>query len=143
MENKYLETKERHQKEFNAFPIMFAFSNKQFEEGMKKLGLKASDTDKIYRFGSTGGYYKREDAKDLRDMLDRHNKEMQEGLEDDQFLKQAFEYELANHEYCVTYDVTDTLSALGMTEEEAYSNPKIAKILNQAQMDTLRRSEAS
>ena len=44
----YRELKQKHREEINAFPFMFAFSNKQFIEGMAKLGLEPGDTDKIY-----------------------------------------------------------------------------------------------
>ena len=45
---KYLELKQRQQKEVNDFPFGFAFSNQQFKEMMEKFGLKETDTDKIY-----------------------------------------------------------------------------------------------
>ena len=44
--NKYQELKEKHSKEFNKFPIKFAFSESQFKEAMKDLGLTEKDTDK-------------------------------------------------------------------------------------------------
>lgn len=47
--NAYQEMQDRQQKEFNSFPCFFAFSQEQFDEGMKKLGLKPGDTKLIYR----------------------------------------------------------------------------------------------
>ena len=44
----YREMKERQQKEFNAFPLAFAFNEDQFEQGMNRLGLDVSETDKVY-----------------------------------------------------------------------------------------------
>jgi hypothetical protein len=49
---------ERHQMEFIIFAnknMFFAFDKKQFEEGMKKLGLEPSETNKIVSVGA-GGY---------------------------------------------------------------------------------------
>ena len=43
----YLELKWKHQKEFNEFPMFFAFNRKQFDEGMKTLGLKPNQTNKV------------------------------------------------------------------------------------------------
>ena len=47
MKNKYDEIKEKHQQRVNNFPMIFAFSQEQLYERMKKLGLKSTDTDKI------------------------------------------------------------------------------------------------
>ncbi|NYC95062.1 hypothetical protein DFN09_003049 [Clostridium acetobutylicum] len=66
MNNKYIEMKRKHQKEVNNFPMFFAFSKEQFKEGMKKLGLEPSETNKIYKFGNTGGFYKRTDSAKLK-----------------------------------------------------------------------------
>lgn len=92
--------KEKHQKEVNEFPMFFAFSNKQFEEGMKKLGLESSETDKIYKFGKIGGFYRKTDVPRLKEMLNRHDEEMEKAIaSDDKFIFDMFHYELGNHEY--------------------------------------------
>ena len=49
--NKYAELMNKQEKEFNDFAnkhMFFAFNQKQFDEGMAKLGLKPTDTDKVY-----------------------------------------------------------------------------------------------
>ncbi len=134
--NAYRELRDRQQEEVNAFPMMFAFSQKQFDEGMEKLGLKPTDTDKIYRFGNTGGYYRKTDSKALRDMLERHAKEIEEAIAADKtgegFIYDMFNYELANHEYCVTLSVEDTLNALGLTLEEVNADARMKKALAKA-----------
>ncbi len=134
--NKYLKLKEKQQEEVNVFPMAFAFSNKQFEEAMKELGLEVTDTDKIYKLGSTGGIYRRTDAKQLHEMLNRHDKEMKEAIAADTtgegFIFEMFDYELANHEYCITWDVKPTLDAVGLTEDDINSNPLLFKGLNKA-----------
>ena len=54
--NSYMELKHRQQREVDAFPIGFAFSKEQFDEQMIKLGLKPTDTDKIYSIGGINVY---------------------------------------------------------------------------------------
>jgi hypothetical protein len=130
--NKYREMKEKHQNEVNSFPMVFAFSNKQFEEGMRKLGLEPTDTDKVYKLGGTGGFYRKDDSKALHEMFDRHSKELSEAMQDEEFIFEAFDYELGNHEFIVTGDVTDAVEALGMTVEEVYENPKMLNALKKA-----------
>lgn len=137
--------KEKHQKEFNGFPFFFAFSNKQFEEGMAKFGLSPNDTDQIYKFSSTGGFYRRTDAQRLREMLERHEKEMQDAIDGDKigegFILEMFSYELANHEYIVTHDVRDTLNALGLSWEDIEKNCRLLHGLKLAKKRALRGHE--
>ena len=120
--NTYLTMKKQHQKEVNDFPFFFAFSNKQFDEGMAKFGLSSDDTDKIYSFGKTGGYYLRTDGDRLHEMFQRHGKEMQDAIDSDTtgegFIFDMFNYELANHEFIITNDIEYTLEMLGITLEE-------------------------
>ena len=133
--NAYKVLKEKHQNEFNEFPMMFAFSNAQFAEGMKKLGLKPNDTDKIYSFGG-GGYYRKTDSAALKEILLKHAKEMQEAMENDLigegFIFDMFNYELANHEYVITYEIEDTLDALGLTFEQVKVSPSLERGLKLA-----------
>ena len=132
----YLELKERQRKELEAFPMFFAFSDKQFNEGMNSLGLDPEETDKIYKFGNTGGFYRKTDAAALHEMFDRHERERQEAIESDTsgegYIYQMFSYELANHEYIITYNKADTLRAVGLTQEEINENPALLHGLKMA-----------
>lgn len=126
--NKYAELSAKHQAEVNAFPFMWAFSKKQFEEGMAQLGLLPTDTDKIYSIGS-GGYIRKTDSDALAAMMDRHAAERQAAIDADTtgegFILDMFTYELDNHEYCITWDLEPTLDALGLTVEEINASPAL------------------
>lgn len=133
--NKYDELRAKQQKEIDNFPFMWAFNKKQFSEGMEKLGLKETDIDKIYSIGS-GGYIRKTDSDKLKEMLDRHTEEMKRAIEEDTtgdgFIFDMFYYELANHEYSYTGDITDTLECLGLTEEEVNADERLLHGLNRA-----------
>ena len=129
MGNQYRDLRNKQAAEVNAFPMFFAFSDKQFAEGMEKLGLGPEDTDKIYRLGNTGGYYRKSDASELRDMFARHEREFRESIEADTtgdgFIFEMFNYELANHEYNYTRDPGPTLDALGLSLDEIKASPAL------------------
>ena len=124
-ENQYLEMKQAHQKEVKNFPVFFAFSKDQFKEGIERLGLTENDTDKIYSIGG-GGYIKKADSKAFNDLFDKQDKELNKAIENDTdgtgFIFDMFYYELNNHEYIITYDVSDTLDCLGITEKQLEEN---------------------
>lgn len=117
--NPYLALKEKHQNETNKFPFGFCFNEQQFNEMMANWGLTPEDTDKIYSIGG-GGYIRKSDSEAMNKMFDRQEKEIATARAEnkDDYLYHMFNYELANHEYSYTYDVTDTLDALGLTMEE-------------------------
>ena len=50
MKNHYQELRDRQQEEVNAFPMFFAFDQRQFAEGMRRLGLRPSDMNQVYRW---------------------------------------------------------------------------------------------
>lgn len=130
--NTYAALRERQQSEFNSFPSFYAFNDAQFTEGMAKLAV--ADKSELYR-GIGGMFYRKTDAGKLHEMLGRLNTEMKEAFKDDDFLFDAFTYELANHEYCITYDETDALDALGLTQEEIAQDPRMGKIFLKARED--------
>ena len=126
--NKYQELNNKQQEEFNKFPCFFAFSQEQFKEGMVSLGLNPSDTDKIYR--SAGSmFYKKSDSALLKEMTDKFEKEINSAIENDKtgegFIKDMFDYELANHEYGYTRSLDQTLEALDLTLEDIEKNKKL------------------
>ena len=132
--NVYLELKNKHQKEINDFPFGFAFSETQFNEMMvERFGLAPEDTDKIYSIGG-GGYIRKSDSDAMHEMLERHaaEREVARTENKDDYLYHMFNYELANHEYNYTGDLTDTLDALDLTLEEINANPQIDEALQRA-----------
>ena len=133
--NAYQQMKDRQQKEFDAFPLGAAFSNKQFEEMMQKWGLTANDTDKICSLGA-GTYIRKTDKEAFCALINRLNSEKENAiaadLTGDGFIFDMFVYELANHEYCITYDLEDTLDALGLTAEQINADKRLTHGLNKA-----------
>lgn len=126
--NKYREMKDRHEKTVNQFPMVFAFSDKQFKESIETLGLTEHDTDKVVSIGM-GGFIRKNDKEKYRNMYTKINDEIQHEIDSDTtgqgFIKDMFEYELANHEFMVTYDLEPTLEALGMTRKEVRESSKL------------------
>ena len=133
--NQYQELKDKHQKEFNEFPIGFAFSNEQFKEQMEKLGLTVDDEDKIVGIGA-GGFIKKDDVDKFNEMNKRHRAEEEDAIKNDAtgegYIKDMFDYELANHEYGYTYDLTDTLASLGLSMEDINKDKRLQNGLNLA-----------
>ena len=125
---KYTELKEKQQKEVNQFPFGFAFDNKQFDEMMVKFNLQKTDLDKIYSLGA-GTFIRKVDALAMEEMFKRHKEELLNEIEKDtsgnNFIYEMFAYELANHEFGLTYDFTDTLDALGLTIEQIDNNKNL------------------
>ena len=136
MANKYSELKAKHQQEVNDFPMFFAFSQAQFDEGMKKLGLKPTDTKKIYSLKGTGGFYRKSDSQALKDMFLRHSQERAAAIAADEtgdgYIYDMFAYELANHEYGYTWDLEPALDALGLTMEDINEDPRLLHGLEKA-----------
>lgn len=127
--NQYVELKEKHSKEFNKFPIGFAFSESQFKETMKKLGLKENETDKIIGIGIGGGFIRKTDVEAFNEMNKRHRQEEKDAIKNDltgeDYIKDMFEYELANHEYGYTNNIEDALNALGLSIEKINNDERL------------------
>lgn len=127
--NSYSEMKERQQHivdNFNGW--FFAFTNDQFDEGMKKVGLNPDETSKVVRIGG-GGFVKKDRLKAMEFMFDSMRKEMQEAIDADKtgtgFIYDMFRYELENHEYGYTGELDETLESLDLTMEDINANPAL------------------
>lgn len=139
MKETYRQMSKRHQSEFNNFPCFFAFSMKQFEEGMEKLGVKSES--ELYQ-GIGGMFYRRTDAPKLHEIIERNHNEMQEALHKDMdFLYHAVRYELANHEFCITEDWEPTLDTLGLEAEEIEANENMKAACLKAMNDYMANYE--
>lgn len=135
MENQYEILKNKQQKEFNSFPMGAAFNKNQFDEMMKKWGFLPTDTEKILSIGS-GCYIRKTDKEEFKTLINRLDKEQNEAIADDKtgdgFIFDMFIYELANHEYCITHDLEDTLNALGLSIEEINADARLLHGLKKA-----------
>lgn len=134
--NRYAELKQRQQKEINALPLGFAYSNQQFSEMMKNWGLDPEkDTDKIYRLPG-GGFIQKKDHALLHETLDRQDEELQAAIAADDtgegFIYEMFRTELDDHEFGYTKDTESTLDALGYTAAEVLDNPRLKRGLEKA-----------
>ena len=74
----YQELKARHEKEVNALPLGFAFSEEQFEEMKLKLGVK--ENSELYRLGNTGGFYRKVDSELIHGTFKRHAEERRKAI---------------------------------------------------------------
>lgn len=139
--NAYQQLKNRQQKEFNAFPLGAAFSKEQFAEMMQKWGLTENDTDKIISIGY-GCFIRKSDRERFDEMNARLNKEMQDAIAADKtgdgFICDMIYYELANHEYCITYDYEEAFDALGVTETQVNADKRLLRGLEKARKKYLK-----
>ena len=141
--NKYAGMRKRQQEEFNALPLGFAFSQKQFDEMMRDWGLDPEkDRDKIYRIPA-GGYVQKKDADLLHQTAERHDAELTAAIAEDKtgdgFIYQMFLAELADHEYGYTGDADDTLDALGYTMEQVRADKRLLRGFEKARKVILER----
>lgn len=112
----YLDLKKKHEKEFEEFPIAYAFNDKQLEEALAKLN--ATKEEVVTVFGH-GDIVKRENVKPLIALLERHDEELKQKLKDDvEFAEAAFLHEMDNHEYAINWSADeDTLAAFNIDFE--------------------------
>lgn len=122
MKMNYQQYKEREQGRFNNLPIKFAFGRTQFREMMEAWGLTENDTDKIYALGA-GGYYLRSDAQIIRDYFNRKD-ELPDLMADEEFAIDAFEFEMANHEYAINWQGDWDVCSCFANKELAYGDDK-------------------
>lgn len=136
---RYEELEAKHQEEINKLPIYFAFGNEQLQERTNELGFESIDDmiKNVVGIGA-GGFCKKEDYQNIINTFKKHNEELKENLKNDEFLQSAFEYELANHEYIITYDISDTLRSLGITLEEYQKSERMQKLFEEAKEDYLK-----
>ncbi len=133
--NKYEKLRTKHSKEVNDFPMFFAFNEEQLEEGLKKLN---TTKDNLVQIGG-GGLIRKGDKTKYLDMIKRQHAEDIKAVKDDEYVYQMFRYELANHEYCITYDYTDTLESSGLEFDKLDNRMK--KLLLKAKEDYLHEVE--
>ena len=133
--NKYDKLKNKQQEEFNSFPMAFAYSEEQFKEGLKKLGLTENETDKIVAT-SCAGFIRKSDVQKFLELTDKLEEELNNAINEDTtgegFIFDMFVSELQNHEFSYTGSIDDTLMALCLSEKDFEENKALLNGLNLA-----------
>ena len=85
---------------------------------------------KIFRLGSTGGFYKKTDAPQIKEVFKRHDEELEAAIAADStgkgFIYEMFLNEMENHEYSYTGDLEETLDAVGYTAEDIEKDKRLS-----------------
>lgn len=138
----YQAMRERHQREVNAFPMKWAFTDAQFEKGMRELGLEPWQTDEVIGIGG-GGFIRKSDKQAFTGLFARQRRELEAAIAEDTggFAYDMFMRELGNHEYVITGDLSDTLDACGLSAEQINNDPKLRKALARAIKDYMEAAD--
>jgi len=130
----YSELKEKQENEINNFPIQWAFSKKQAEEGFKNLGLNYSNPEDHNKIAviNGGGFMLLSDEDKYYSMLKRHSEEIINFRADKQEFIKALVYEMKNYEMIYSHDSSGVKSELRITEED-FKNSYILECWNIAQ----------
>lgn len=114
----YKEWKEKKQKEVNELPLHFAFGNKQFDELCERLNAKPEDF--VYFKSLAGALVLEKDVPVIKEYLERKD-DLQDLIKDYDFAKDAFIYEMGNHEYHINWqadwDVMNCFTAIAYKDE--------------------------
>ena len=138
----YSQMKSRHQKAVDNLPMYFAFGDRQFNELRERLGFETEEEmlKNVFTLGA-GSIILKKDKELVMSTFEQNSKEMDEAMKNDDFLLSAFEYELGNHEYVITYEIDETLDALGIDPEEYLNSERMKRIMKQAKINYLKEME--
>ena len=143
----YTELKRRQQAEFEAFPLYFAFGEKQYKELLEKLNLTEEEAEEqLIPIGCGGGVVLKKDKDRFCKMVERLADEEDAAIAADKtgdgFIFQMFLEELRNHEYSYTGDIEETIDACQLTVEEINASPALLHGLQKA-IDYIKDHERS
>lgn len=103
--------------------VFWAFSNSQFEEGVKKTALE--DGDKLIDIGM-GGFMPKSCLDKFTTGMEAINKAFDEAMKDEKARVEYIKYELNNHEAGYTRNIDSTMEALG----EGFTREEVAKVFH-------------
>lgn len=145
MRKNYQDFKERNSKDFNKFIskyCFFAYSNKQFQEGLEKVGIPSNTETKdlkkyIVRLDSVGGYLLKDHETEYDKICRKLLKVERKYLNNFKNLYSALLYEMYNHECGYTWNFTDCLSPLGFSRKDLKTNKQLLKAFRKAKQSVI------
>lgn len=124
----YVDMQVRHQKEFNELSeriCFYAFDQKQFEKGCRKLGI-AEPEKELYQ-GWGGMFCRKNDYHLIEELFDKHERERKAAATDD-YIRKSFETEMWNHEYGISFDDWNVAGAAGYSVSEIQNDDRLLRL---------------
>lgn len=144
--NLYREQRAAQQKRMNEFLgayAFFAFDERQFSEGLEKLGI-APGTDGALVSIPGGGYLLADKAQVFSNILESFHRERQDAIRDTatgaKFAYDMFRAELNDTEYSYSEDAEDALRSLGYDLQDVEADPVLKTAFEKACKDLLQRN---
>jgi hypothetical protein len=136
MNNLYVEFKERKQEKINNFDMFFAFDNKQLENGLEKLNVNKNEIVSI----GMNGFIRKTDVQKFKNMLNNFKEEHTQNMKNDDYVYHMFKYEMANHEYIITYDDEEILEVCNVNENQFIEDERMKSIYVKAKNDYIKEN---
>jgi hypothetical protein len=136
MNNLYVEFKERKQEKINDFDMFFAFDNKQLENGLEKLNVNKNEIVSI----GMNGFIRKTDVQKFKNMLNNFKEEHTKNMKNDDYVYHMFKYEMANHEYIITYDDEEILEVCNVNENQFIEDERMKSIYVKAKNDYIKEN---
>jgi hypothetical protein len=136
MNNLYVEFKERKQEKINDFDMFFAFDNKQLENGLEKLNVNKNEIVSI----GMNGFIRKTDVQKFKNMLNNFKEEHTQNMKNDDYVYHMFKYEMANHEYIITYDDEEILEVCNVNENQFIEDERMKSIYVKAKNDYIKEN---
>ena len=136
MNNLYVEFKERKQEKINNFDMFFAFDNKQLENGLEKLNVNKNEIVSI----GMNGFIRKSDVQKFKNMLNNFKEEHKKNIKNDDYVYHMFKYEMANHEYIITYDDEEILEVCNVNENQFIEDERMKSIYVKAKNDYIKEN---
>ena len=143
--NLYRMQEAEHQRRVNDFLskyAFFAFDEKQFNEGLAKLGI-APGTEGALVSIPGGGYLLADRGRELKDLLRKNSQERADAIRDTdtgpQFAYDMFRAALNDTEYSYSEDEEDALQRLGYSMQDIEADPILKPAFDKACKDILQK----
>lgn len=113
----------------------WVFGETQLNEKLKELGITKEQLQKDY-VSFFGGAIKKDKVQEYRRISNKATNDLIEALKADfDLAKDAFNYELNNHECFYTGRFSEALNAIGLTIKEVNENETLLKAFKEAKND--------
>ena len=119
----YADYRKQKQEEFNKLPLFFAFSDAQLQ---KELNKRKATTDDICSIDCRA-FCLKSDLQIIKNYLDKADEnELEKLMQDENFAKSAFRYEMENHEYFINmqgdWDVCQCFGECKYSNRKTYAD---------------------